>query len=113
LSHFFKKERWDVGTFLLMKTTPFRIDVSQETLDDLRARVLRARMPEAPDGAGWSMGADAAFMARVAARWADGYDFRKQETALNAFPQFIADVDGTHRCLNRGVNRCGRDKVMR
>ncbi|APR85504.1 Hypothetical protein A7982_10853 [Minicystis rosea] len=31
-----------------MKTTPFRIDVSQETLDDLRARLQRTRLPDAP-----------------------------------------------------------------
>jgi len=40
-----------------MKTTPFRIDIGQDTLDDLRARVRRTRLPDAPEGAGWSMGA--------------------------------------------------------
>jgi pimeloyl-ACP methyl ester carboxylesterase len=78
-----------------MKTTPFRIDVSQDVLDDLRARVRRTRFPDAPEGAGWGMGADAAFMKRLATRWGDGYDFREHEAALNAFPQFVADVGGT------------------
>ena len=79
-----------------MKTTPFRIDVSQETLDDLRARLVRARKPGAPDGAGWSMGADAAFMNRLASHWIDGYDIRQHEADLNALPQFISDVNGTN-----------------
>ena len=78
-----------------MKSTPFKINVSQEILDDLRARVRRTRLPVAPAGAGWSMGADAAFMKRLADHWSEAYDFRKHEAALNAFPQFIADVDGT------------------
>ena len=78
-----------------MKTTPFRIDVSQETLDDLHARLKRSRLPDAPDGAGWSMGADLAFMKRFGAHWLEKYDFRKHEAELNKFPQFTADVDGT------------------
>lgn len=95
LSHSFKREPRDEGRLLPMKTTPFRIDVSQETLDDLRARLQRTRLPDAPEGAGWSMGADVGFMKRLAARWIEGYDFRAHEAALNAFPQFVADVNGT------------------
>lgn len=78
-----------------MKTTAFRIDVQQGVLDDLRRRVQATRWPDAPEGAGWSMGADASFMKRLAARWADGFDWRAQEAALNAHPQFKADVAGT------------------
>jgi epoxide hydrolase len=78
-----------------MKTTPFRIQVSQETLDDLRARLQRTRFPDAPEGAGWTMGADLAFMKRFAAHWLDKYDFRTHEAELNQLPQFTADVEGT------------------
>jgi pimeloyl-ACP methyl ester carboxylesterase len=77
-----------------MKTTPFRIDVSQEALDDLRERIRRTRWAEEPDGAGWTMGADASFMHRLADRWLKGYDWRAQEAAINAYPQFTANVDG-------------------
>ena len=42
-----------------MKTTPFRINVPSQVLDDLKARLQQTRWPETPDGAGWSMGADA------------------------------------------------------
>lgn len=77
-----------------MKTRPFRIDIPQPELDDLRERLLRTRWPEEPDGAGWSMGTDMSFMRRLADRWLNDYDWRAQEAALNAHPQFIADVDG-------------------
>jgi hypothetical protein len=42
-----------------MKTTPFQINVSQDVLDDLRSRLVRARVPATPAGVGWSMGVDA------------------------------------------------------
>ena len=78
-----------------MKTTPFHIDVKQAVLDDLHDRVARTRWPDEPEGAGWSMGADMAFMRRLADHWLTRYDWRAQEAALNEHPQFIADVDGT------------------
>jgi pimeloyl-ACP methyl ester carboxylesterase len=74
---------------------PFSIQVPQSELDNLHARVRATRFPDAPEGAGWSMGADSAFMKRLAARWVEEYDFRKQEAALNELPQFIAEVAGT------------------
>jgi len=78
-----------------MKTTPFRIEVKQSDLDDLRARIARTRWPDEPAGAGWSMGADVSFMKRLAEHWATRYDWRAQEAAINALPQFKATVDGT------------------
>src|SRR5882724_1247844 len=74
---------------------PFSIQIPLADLDDLYARVRATRFPDVPEGAGWSMGADSAFMKRLAARWVEGYDFRKQEAELNELPQFIAEVAGT------------------
>ena len=81
--------------FERMKTTPFRIDVPQSTLDDLQRRLAQTRWPEQPEGAGWGLGTDLGFMRRMTERWLSHYDWRVQETALNAHPQFKADVDGT------------------
>jgi pimeloyl-ACP methyl ester carboxylesterase len=95
LSHSFKSSARDFDRLPFMKTTPFQINISEDTLNDLRARLRRTRLPQVPADAGWSAGTDLEFVKRLAARWADGYDFRAQEAALNAFPQFLADVDGT------------------
>ncbi|UJR86552.1 epoxide hydrolase family protein [Sandaracinus amylolyticus] len=76
-----------------MKITPFRIDVSQTVLDDLRDRLARTRFPESPEG--WSAGTDSAFMKRLTKHWLEAYDWRRHESALNAHPQFVADVNGT------------------
>jgi pimeloyl-ACP methyl ester carboxylesterase len=78
-----------------MKTTPFRISVPDSTLADLRDRLARTRWPDQPEDAGWGLGTDLAFMKRLTERWRDGYDWRAQEAALNAHPQFTATVDGT------------------
>jgi pimeloyl-ACP methyl ester carboxylesterase len=78
-----------------MKTTPFRIDVTQSVLDDLRQRLAATRWPDSPQDAGWGLGTDLAFMRRLADHWLHRYDWRAQETALNGYPQFTADVGGT------------------
>jgi epoxide hydrolase len=95
LSLFFKSDPAAIGKVVLMKTQPFKIAVDQDTLDDLRSRLVRARVPSAPDDAGWTMGANLGFMKRLRSHWLESYDFRKHEAALNELPQFIADVDGT------------------
>lgn len=73
---------------------PFRIAVPDEAIADLKARLANTRWTDAVTGAGWSYGADLAFMKELAAYWRDGFDWRAQETRLNAFPQFLANVDG-------------------
>jgi pimeloyl-ACP methyl ester carboxylesterase len=78
-----------------MDTTPFRIDVPQATLDDLRSRLERTRWPDTPADLGWGAGTDIDLMHRLVEHWLDGYDWRRQEAVLNRFPQLIADVDGT------------------
>jgi pimeloyl-ACP methyl ester carboxylesterase len=78
-----------------MQTTPFRIDVKPAILDDLRERLARTRWPEGPPHADWSMGADVAFMKKLATHWLERYDWRAQQDALNVHPQFTAEVGGT------------------
>lgn len=77
---------------------PFRIDVPQPTLGAIRQKVRGYEWHEMPRGEGldgsWAYGANLDFVKTLCAYWADGYDWRKWEAALNRFPQFIADVDG-------------------
>lgn len=76
------------------KPQPFRIAIPQATLDDLKARLSRARFPdEAPD-APWAYGTSVAYMRDLVAYWRDSYDWRKHEAALNALPQFKVEIDG-------------------
>src|SRR5688572_2958406 len=67
---------------------PFRIRVPDAVLRDLKERLARTRFPDEIDGSGWDHGASLAYMKELVAYWRDKYDWRKQEAALNAFPQF-------------------------
>lgn len=73
---------------------PFRILVPQAELDDLHARLERTRWPEDLPGAAWSRGVPVAYLKRLADRWRTRFDWRAQEARLNAFPQFITEIDG-------------------
>ncbi|MGW4521574.1 epoxide hydrolase family protein [Amycolatopsis sp. NPDC004378] len=75
--------------------TPFRIDVPQADLDDLRARLANTRWPDQPADAGWRLGAPVDYVRELAEYWRTGFDWRAQEARLNAFPQFTTSIDGT------------------
>jgi pimeloyl-ACP methyl ester carboxylesterase len=75
---------------------PFRIDVPQADLDDLRDRLRRTRWPDELPGVGWSRGVPLAYLKELAGYWADGYDWRKQEARLNEHPQFTTTIDGAN-----------------
>ncbi|GAA4690054.1 epoxide hydrolase family protein [Phytohabitans rumicis] len=74
--------------------TPFRIDVPQEAVDDLRDRIAATRWPAEPYGGGWSRGVPGGYLRELAEHWRTGYDWRAAEAELNQFPQFTTHVDG-------------------
>jgi pimeloyl-ACP methyl ester carboxylesterase len=73
---------------------PFRIKVPQEALNDLRRRIAATQWPEKETVADQSQGMPLATMRELARYWATAYDWRKCEAKLNAFPQFITEIDG-------------------
>ncbi|HET6860624.1 MAG TPA: epoxide hydrolase N-terminal domain-containing protein, partial [Streptomyces sp.] len=56
---------------------PFRIDVPQAELDDLRERLHRTRWGTEVPGTGWTRGVPVDYLKDLAAYWADGFDWRK------------------------------------
>ncbi len=75
---------------------PFRIDVPRAELADLHRRLTSARFadPVPGDEPDWSRGIPTSAVQALAEYWRDGYDWRAQEAALNAFPQFTTVIDG-------------------
>jgi epoxide hydrolase len=73
---------------------PYRIEVPQAELDDLRARLRRTRWGAEMPGQGWSRGVPVDYLKGLAAYWADGFDWRAQEAKLNELPQFVTEIDG-------------------
>ncbi|WP_374158877.1 epoxide hydrolase family protein [Mycobacterium sp. G7A2] len=73
---------------------PFRIDIPDADLADLRQRLARTRWPDQECVDDWSQGIPLAYTRELATYWADEYDWRSREAALNRFDQFITDIDG-------------------
>jgi pimeloyl-ACP methyl ester carboxylesterase len=73
---------------------PFHISVPEETLVDLRRRIVAARWPEKETVADQSQGVQLATIQKLARYWSTDYDWRKVEMRLNALPQFITEIDG-------------------
>jgi len=72
----------------------FRIAVPDRDLIDLRERLRRTRWPERECVTDWSQGIPLDYTRELAAYWADGYDWRAREAALNGFDQFVTEIDG-------------------
>ena len=77
-----------------MTIQPFSIKIEDAVLSDLKARLARTRWPKVAVDAGRTYGLEIGYLQELVAYWQDGYDWRKQEAALNRFAQFRAEVDG-------------------
>jgi pimeloyl-ACP methyl ester carboxylesterase len=73
---------------------PFRVDLPDQDLDDLRRRLALARWPSRELVADRSQGVQLATLQELARYWATDYDLRRVEARLNALPQFVTEIDG-------------------
>jgi hypothetical protein len=73
---------------------PFRIDVPEEQLAELRRRIAATRWPSAELVADRSQGVQLATLRALAHYWSTEYDWRKCEARLNALPQSTTEIDG-------------------
>src|ERR671912_1227372 len=73
---------------------PFRVEVPQEELDDLRRRVAATRWPSTELVKDRSQGVQLATVQELARYWMGEYDWRRAEARLNALPQFMTEIDG-------------------
>jgi len=72
---------------------PFRLEIPQDRIDDLRARLAATRWPR-PVVEDFSHGQSVSLVRELAEYWRDGFDWRAQEARLNALPQFTTEIDG-------------------
>jgi pimeloyl-ACP methyl ester carboxylesterase len=73
---------------------PFRVEVPQADLDDLRQRLAATRWPGKELVDDRSQGVQLATMRELTRYWATDHDWRKTEATLNALPQFTTGIDG-------------------
>ena len=79
-----------------MQVEPFEIAVADDVIEDLKDRLRRTRWPEAETVDDWSQGIPLAYVQEICDYWANEYDWRARERALNRFDQFtarVADMD--------------------
>jgi pimeloyl-ACP methyl ester carboxylesterase len=73
---------------------PFRINIPEADLADLKRRLAATRWPEKETVADDSQGVPLAMLQDLVRYWRTDYDWRKVEARLNALPQFITEIDG-------------------
>ena len=88
---------------------PFKIDIDQQAIDDLHARLDMTRWPEAECVDDWSQGAPLSYVRELAEYWRDSYDWFARQERMNAYPQFMTEIDGVdihfihHRSPHEGA----------
>ena len=76
-----------------MQPVPFTVSVPQADIDDLRHRLLDTRWSPAPRGAGWEYGMDDATLRSFVDYWRDDFDWQAVEARINAFDQFLMEIE--------------------
>jgi hypothetical protein len=73
---------------------PFRVEISDAAIDDLRGRLARTRWPEKELVGDWSMGIPLAYVQELAEYWEKSYDMQRVAARLNRYEQFMTTIDG-------------------
>ncbi len=72
----------------------FEISISDNTISDLRRRLSATRWPEAETPQDWSQGIPLAYTQEIVSYWENQYDMQRLATRLNAYPNFVTNIDG-------------------
>lgn len=88
----------------MKNVTPFKIEISQNILDDLQTRLQLTRWPDEPVNAGWNYGTNPVYLRELVTYWQNKYDWRKHERELNKLPQYRTTIDGI------GIHSCERKR---
>jgi pimeloyl-ACP methyl ester carboxylesterase len=73
---------------------PYRVDIPQADLDDLHRRLAGTRWPEGLPGEGWERGVPMDYLRELAEYWRTEFDWRAAERRINAYDQFVTEIDG-------------------
>jgi pimeloyl-ACP methyl ester carboxylesterase len=77
-----------------MTPIPFKLEIPDADIEDLKRRLRRARFPDKAPDAPWAYGTDVDYMKALVSWWQDQFNWRAQEAKLNAFPQFKVPLHG-------------------
>jgi len=71
-----------------------KLDIPEAELTELRSRINATRWPDRETVTDATQGVQLATIQALARYWRTEYDWRKCEARLNAFPQFMTEIDG-------------------
>ena len=77
-----------------MAVQPFKVEVTDSVLVDLKARLERTRWPDELPGTDWDYGSNLDYIKELVEYWRTKFDWRAQEKLINSFSHFKTDVDG-------------------
>jgi len=77
-----------------MAIEPFKINISDAALSDLKERLIRTRWPDAIPHSGWAYGLDLAYMHTIRDYWLNRFDWRRHEAEWNKLPHYRFQADG-------------------
>ena len=86
--------------------TPFRLQIPDADLHDLRERLARTRFPDEPPLAPWSTGTGLSYLRELVRYWKDEFDWKGHEAALNGFRQFTVPIGGIELHFIHEPGRC-------
>ena len=73
---------------------PFRLNVPEAQVADLKQRLASTRWPDEPPLPPWSSGTSVAYAKSLVDYWLTSFDWRQWEAKLNALPQFTVSIRG-------------------
>ena len=93
---------------------PFKVRISDETIDAIRRRVASFPWHEMPDDGGWDYGTNLDYLREFCDYWVTEFDWRKQEKRINRFDNFVAPVDGIdiHFIREKGSGSCPKPLII-
>ncbi|HET9350435.1 MAG TPA: epoxide hydrolase, partial [Burkholderiales bacterium] len=77
-----------------MRPEPFRLQVPEQAISDLKERLARTRFPDEPPLEPWQTGTSLAYLKELVDYWRAGFDWRLQEGKLNGFRQYRVEIGG-------------------
>jgi pimeloyl-ACP methyl ester carboxylesterase len=77
-----------------MPVQPYKIEIPDSVLDDLKARLERTRWPDELPGTGWDYGSNLDYVKELVEYWRTKFDWSAQEKLINSFSHFKSEVDG-------------------
>jgi hypothetical protein len=75
-----------------MASQPFRLDIADEKLQQLKAKLELSTFPDELQGSGWRYGSPLEDVKKLVSYWKNEFDWRKVEAQINELPQFTTPI---------------------